>query len=207
MCQHLSLMWMSPQTPRQPAAIKSPHVVNPKKKNLSPSHLLFFHFLLLSSVVVVVAMTTQQPYGMSTANGKCCKMSQTSEKSSYQDLGTNTQAPECQKGSDSDGSYALIVPEKLHIAALTSVKAKENHTFQPPLAQKWWSLCKPFSYCIVLSNAWCWKNSGATPTHTLCFCVCRNPDGDKRPWCYTLNDSAISWEYCDVPPCVMPVCE
>ncbi|TMS02322.1 Hepatocyte growth factor activator [Larimichthys crocea] len=34
---------------------------------------------------------------------------------------------------------------------------------------------------------------------------CRNPDGDKMPWCYTLNDSAISWEYCDVPPCVMPV--
>ncbi|KAM9425730.1 LOW QUALITY PROTEIN: hepatocyte growth factor activator [Pholidichthys leucotaenia] len=34
---------------------------------------------------------------------------------------------------------------------------------------------------------------------------CRNPDGDKKPWCYTLNDSAISWEYCDVPSCVMPV--
>ncbi|XP_023286987.1 hepatocyte growth factor activator isoform X1 [Seriola lalandi dorsalis] len=34
---------------------------------------------------------------------------------------------------------------------------------------------------------------------------CRNPDGDKMPWCYTLNDDAISWEYCDVPSCVMPV--
>ncbi|XP_047428167.1 hepatocyte growth factor activator isoform X1 [Mugil cephalus] len=34
---------------------------------------------------------------------------------------------------------------------------------------------------------------------------CRNPDGDKKPWCYTLNDSAISWEYCDVPSCVMSV--
>ncbi|XP_035810926.2 hepatocyte growth factor activator isoform X2 [Amphiprion ocellaris] len=34
---------------------------------------------------------------------------------------------------------------------------------------------------------------------------CRNPDGDKRPWCYTLNDSAISWEYCDIPSCIMPV--
>ncbi|KAK2863151.1 hypothetical protein Q5P01_002684 [Channa striata] len=34
---------------------------------------------------------------------------------------------------------------------------------------------------------------------------CRNPDGDKRPWCYTLNDDAISWEYCDIPPCVMAV--
>ncbi|KAM6895193.1 hepatocyte growth factor activator [Lycodopsis pacificus] len=34
---------------------------------------------------------------------------------------------------------------------------------------------------------------------------CRNPDKDKMPWCYTLNDGAISWEYCDVPSCVMPV--
>ncbi|XP_041842043.1 hepatocyte growth factor activator isoform X1 [Melanotaenia boesemani] len=32
---------------------------------------------------------------------------------------------------------------------------------------------------------------------------CRNPDGDKKPWCYTVNNSAISWEYCDVPSCVM----
>ncbi|XP_012730165.2 hepatocyte growth factor activator [Fundulus heteroclitus] len=31
---------------------------------------------------------------------------------------------------------------------------------------------------------------------------CRNPDGDKKPWCYTVTDSAISWEYCDVPSCV-----
>ncbi|CAG5929242.1 unnamed protein product [Menidia menidia] len=34
---------------------------------------------------------------------------------------------------------------------------------------------------------------------------CRNPDGDKQPWCYTVNDGAISWEYCDVPSCRMPL--
>ncbi|XP_046905082.1 hepatocyte growth factor activator isoform X2 [Hypomesus transpacificus] len=32
---------------------------------------------------------------------------------------------------------------------------------------------------------------------------CRNPDGDKMPWCYTLNAGAISWENCDVPSCVI----
>ncbi|XP_039865715.1 hepatocyte growth factor activator isoform X1 [Simochromis diagramma] len=32
---------------------------------------------------------------------------------------------------------------------------------------------------------------------------CRNPDEDKKPWCYTIKDNAISWEYCDVPSCVM----
>ncbi|XP_072526388.1 hepatocyte growth factor activator isoform X2 [Salminus brasiliensis] len=30
---------------------------------------------------------------------------------------------------------------------------------------------------------------------------CRNPDDDKLPWCYTLKDGAIYWEYCDVPSC------
>ncbi|KAF7665041.1 hypothetical protein LDENG_00157090 [Lucifuga dentata] len=34
---------------------------------------------------------------------------------------------------------------------------------------------------------------------------CRNPDGDKMPWCYMLNHGAISWEYCNVPSCMMPV--
>ncbi|XP_071405510.1 plasminogen-like isoform X2 [Pithys albifrons albifrons] len=29
---------------------------------------------------------------------------------------------------------------------------------------------------------------------------CRNPDGEKRPWCYTINDT-IRWEYCTIPPC------
>ncbi|KAF4071452.1 hypothetical protein AMELA_G00273420 [Ameiurus melas] len=31
---------------------------------------------------------------------------------------------------------------------------------------------------------------------------CRNPDNDKRPWCYTMNNGVISWEYCDVPSCL-----
>ncbi|XP_039525172.1 hepatocyte growth factor activator-like [Pimephales promelas] len=30
---------------------------------------------------------------------------------------------------------------------------------------------------------------------------CRNPDQDKLPWCYTMTEKAISWEYCDIQPC------
>ncbi|XP_026885627.2 hepatocyte growth factor activator [Electrophorus electricus] len=30
---------------------------------------------------------------------------------------------------------------------------------------------------------------------------CRNPDEDEMPWCYTMSDRAISWEYCGVPLC------
>ncbi|XP_064913636.1 plasminogen isoform X2 [Columba livia] len=29
---------------------------------------------------------------------------------------------------------------------------------------------------------------------------CRNPDGEKRPWCYTIN-SSVRWEYCAIPRC------
>ncbi|KAM6139170.1 plasminogen-like [Phoenicopterus ruber ruber] len=29
---------------------------------------------------------------------------------------------------------------------------------------------------------------------------CRNPDGEKRPWCYTIN-SSVRWEYCAIPHC------
>uniref|UniRef100_A0A4W6D7I7 Plasminogen n=1 Tax=Lates calcarifer TaxID=8187 RepID=A0A4W6D7I7_LATCA len=29
---------------------------------------------------------------------------------------------------------------------------------------------------------------------------CRNPDNERKPWCYT-TDSATRWEYCNVPSC------
>ncbi|XP_040981174.1 plasminogen-like isoform X2 [Aquila chrysaetos chrysaetos] len=29
---------------------------------------------------------------------------------------------------------------------------------------------------------------------------CRNPGGEKRPWCYTIN-SSVRWEYCAIPHC------
>ncbi|XP_062959501.1 hyaluronan-binding protein 2 [Cynocephalus volans] len=31
---------------------------------------------------------------------------------------------------------------------------------------------------------------------------CRNPDGDKKPWCFIkLNNEKVKWEYCDVSAC------
>lgn len=53
------------------------------------------------------------------------------------------------------------------------------------------------------------RRSQSRRSHALrrVFLCHRNPDGDKRPWCYTVTDSAISWEYCDIPSCVTPACE
>ncbi|KAK6493782.1 hepatocyte growth factor activator-like isoform X1 [Huso huso] len=31
---------------------------------------------------------------------------------------------------------------------------------------------------------------------------CRNPDEDEMPWCYVMKETEISWEYCDILPCV-----
>lgn len=111
-------------TQRQPATIKSPQssekLVKPacvwkktKKQVLSPPHSLC-HFLLLSSVVV--AVITQKQCGIPTASDLCCKGSQMSKKSLFQEIGFRLE------------THKLIVSEsvwlrKLHIAALTS----KNH--------------------------------------------------------------------------------
>ncbi|XP_041132843.1 hepatocyte growth factor activator-like isoform X1 [Polyodon spathula] len=34
---------------------------------------------------------------------------------------------------------------------------------------------------------------------------CRNPDEDEMPWCYILKETKVSWEYCDILPCVKSV--
>lgn len=30
--------------------------------------------------------------------------------------------------------------------------------------------------------------------------MCRNPDGDRAPWCYT-NDPSVRWEFCKIDRC------
>uniref|UniRef100_A0A8C4M5S5 Kringle domain-containing protein n=1 Tax=Equus asinus asinus TaxID=83772 RepID=A0A8C4M5S5_EQUAS len=31
---------------------------------------------------------------------------------------------------------------------------------------------------------------------------CRNPDGDKKPWCFIkANHGKVKWEYCDISAC------
>ncbi|KAI7805544.1 putative hyaluronan-binding protein 2-like [Triplophysa rosa] len=31
---------------------------------------------------------------------------------------------------------------------------------------------------------------------------CRNPDGDRRPWCFIKRNKKLRWDYCDVRKCV-----
>ncbi|XP_034564557.1 hyaluronan-binding protein 2-like [Notolabrus celidotus] len=31
--------------------------------------------------------------------------------------------------------------------------------------------------------------------------LCRNPDGDDRPWCFVKGSSSLDWEYCNIKKC------
>ncbi|XP_051772236.1 hyaluronan-binding protein 2-like [Ctenopharyngodon idella] len=33
---------------------------------------------------------------------------------------------------------------------------------------------------------------------------CRNPDGDKKPWCFIKKNKRLRWDYCDVRKCPSP---
>ncbi|XP_066553558.1 plasminogen [Amia ocellicauda] len=48
------------------------------------------------------------------------------------------------------------------------------------------------------------KTPQAYPAADLRRNYCRNPDGDRAPWCYTI-DPSVRWEYCRVEKCIVPV--
>uniref|UniRef100_A0A671EBK8 Plasminogen n=1 Tax=Rhinolophus ferrumequinum TaxID=59479 RepID=A0A671EBK8_RHIFE len=41
------------------------------------------------------------------------------------------------------------------------------------------------------------------PNKKLKMNYCRNPDGEPRPWCFTM-DPTKRWEFCDIPRCTTP---
>ena len=78
------------------------------------------------------------------------------------------------------------------------------------IAGNWWgsSYCGPTS--TTENNVTCQKWSSQAPnTHKQWtqdnrgvgdHNHCRNPDGDARPWCYTV-DPEEQWGYCDLQHC------
>ena len=43
------------------------------------------------------------------------------------------------------------------------------------------------------------------PGLLCCLFFFRNPDGDKKPWCFfKVNNAKVKWEYCDVSACSAP---
>ncbi|XP_026197033.1 plasminogen [Anabas testudineus] len=56
---------------------------------------------------------------------------------------------------------------------------------------QWWNSMSPHSHQ---------KTEDKFPNADLKRNLCRNPDGDRAPWCYT-TDPSVRWEYCSVKKC------
>lgn len=55
--------------------------------------------------------------------------------------------------------------------------------------------------CISLDQLVAWGNPYLSlPRRDLRRNLCRNPDGDRAPWCYT-TDPSVRWEYCKIERC------
>ncbi|XP_015254540.1 PREDICTED: hepatocyte growth factor activator isoform X1 [Cyprinodon variegatus] len=63
--------------------------------------------------------------------------------------------------------------------------------------------CLPWNSDLLFDELHVGVVNASAPKGLGDHAFCRNPDGDSKPWCYTVTDSAISWEYCNVPSCVM----
>ncbi|XP_019383042.1 PREDICTED: plasminogen isoform X2 [Gavialis gangeticus] len=57
-----------------------------------------------------------------------------------------------------------------------------------------WDAQKPHSHGYIPANL---------PDKDLKMNYCRNPDGEPRPWCFTI-DPTKRWEFCNIPRCATP---
>ncbi|XP_073667451.1 apolipoprotein(a)-like isoform X3 [Paramisgurnus dabryanus] len=80
-------------------------------------------------------------------------------------------------------------PDCMHCTG-EDYRGKINITKSGYTCQRWDSQT-PHSHDFVLS---------ILPGKHLEENYCRNPDGQPRPWCYTINPSK-RWEYCSIPQC------
>ena len=66
------------------------------------------------------------------------------------------------------------------------------------------SIYVAFSLAVFLTVFWPVHYIPTVPLHIFLSGLeknfCRNPDKEKRPWCYT-TDPKKRWEYCSVPKC------
>ncbi len=118
--------------------------------------------------------------------------------------------------SDSDRNHVFVVlfcclRENAGLN-ITKQKCFEKHIFcekaWPSLAKQTlyfgistWKSCTVLKWADLLPDAvfnisvmWLWS----------CAVFGRSPDQDKLPWCYTMMERAVSWEYCDIKPCSRP---
>ncbi|XP_047194110.1 plasminogen [Hippoglossus stenolepis] len=98
--------------------------------------------------------------------------------------------PSCGAGPDEP----MIPPEEddCYVDDGTSYRGITSETISGKKCQSW-SAMTPHSHV---------KTPQAYPAADLRRNLCRNPEGDRAPWCYTM-DPRVRWEYCNLEKCAV----
>lgn len=94
---------------------------------------------------------------------------------------------------DAPGPDEPVIPteeEDCYEGDGTSYRGVTTETISGKKCQGWSSMT-PHSHT---------KTPQKYPTGDLRRNLCRNPDGDRAPWCYT-TDPSVRWEYCNLEKC------
>nr|XP_020015065.1 tissue-type plasminogen activator [Castor canadensis] len=62
--------------------------------------------------------------------------------------------------------------------------------------------CLPWNSMILMDRSYTAWRSDSRALGLGKHNYCRNPDGDAKPWCHVLKDRKLTWEYCDMSPCL-----
>ncbi|KAK5852637.1 hypothetical protein PBY51_006489 [Eleginops maclovinus] len=99
--------------------------------------------------------------------------------------------PSCGDAAGPDEPVIPTEEEDCYVGDGTSYRGVTSETISGKRCQSW-SAMTPHSHK---------KTPQIFPQADLRRNLCRNPDGDRAPWCYT-TDPSVRWEYCNLEKCV-----
>lgn len=93
------------------------------------------------------------------------------------------------------GRFCEIGPDDCYVGDGYSYRGKVSKTVNQHSCLYWNShLLLQENYNIFMEDA----ETHGIGEHNFC----RNPDGDKKPWCFIkVNSAKVKWEYCDISVC------
>ncbi|CAL8316864.1 unnamed protein product [Boreogadus saida] len=100
------------------------------------------------------------------------------------------QIPTCGGSSRPDQPVIPTEEDNCYVGDGTAYRGTTSETISGKKCQAWAAMT-PHSHS---------KTQETFPNADLQRNYCRNPDGDRAPWCYTTNPS-VRWEFCDLEKC------
>ncbi|XP_059898409.1 plasminogen [Gadus macrocephalus] len=100
------------------------------------------------------------------------------------------QIPTCGGSARPDQPVIPTEEDNCYVGDGTAYRGTTSETISGKKCQAWAAMT-PHSHS---------KTQETFPRADLQRNYCRNPDGDRAPWCYTTNPS-VRWEFCDLEKC------